>query len=374
MASLAIRNLFHDKVRLVVTLTGVVFAVVLFSIQIGLFFGFKRATADVIDHSGADIWITGQDVSYLENGVRINEQKRFDVLENPDVEIADRYMVEFAQWKVASGSEEGIMLIGFNPDTGLGGPWNLIAGNVKDLKQADAVIVDELYKDKLKVTDLGQTVEILGKRARVVGFTRGIRTFTTSPAVFTSFKNAQTYRGLSENQVVYLLIKAKKGVDVLKLKQKLSDNLRDVEVYTNEEFSKRTQDYWMFGTGAGVTVLIAAILGLIVGVVVVAQTIYSATMDHLKEFGTLKAMGASNGYIYRVIIKQAVVSAIIGYVVGISVALVAVYISQQGQTTIVLPMPVVVALFAMTLLMCIGASLISINKVTRLDPAMVFKG
>lgn len=374
MASLAIRNLFHDKVRLVVTLTGVVFAVVLFSIQIGLFFGFKRATADVIDHSGADIWITGQDVSYLENGVRINEQKRFDVLENPDVEIADRYMVEFAQWKVASGSEEGIMLIGFNPDTGLGGPWNLIAGNVKDLKQADAVIVDELYKDKLKVTDLGQTVEILGKRARVVGFTRGIRTFTTSPAVFTSFKNAQTYRGLSENQVVYLLIKAKKGVDVLKLKQKLSDNLRDVEVYTNEEFSKRTQDYWMFGTGAGVTVLIAAILGLIVGVVVVAQTIYSATMDHLKEFGTLKAMGASNGYIYRVIIKQAVVSAIIGYVVGISVALVAVYISQQGQTAIVLPMPVVVALFAMTLLMCIGASLISINKVTRLDPAMVFKG
>jgi putative ABC transport system permease protein len=374
MASLAIRNLFHDKVRLVVTLTGVVFAVVLFSIQIGLFFGFKRATADVIDHSGADIWITGQDVSYLENGVRINEQKRFDVLENPDVEIADRYMVEFAQWKVASGSEEGIMLIGFNPDTGLGGPWNLIAGNVKDLKQADAVIVDELYKDKLKVTELGQTVEILGKRARVVGFTRGIRTFTTSPAVFTSFKNAQTYRGLSENQVVYLLIKAKKGVDVLKLKQKLSDNLRDVEVYTNEEFSKRTQDYWMFGTGAGVTVLIAAILGLIVGVVVVAQTIYSATMDHLKEFGTLKAMGASNGYIYRVIIKQAVVSAIIGYVVGISVALVAVYISQQGQTTIVLPMPVVVALFAMTLLMCIGASLISINKVTRLDPAMVFKG
>jgi putative ABC transport system permease protein len=374
MASLAIRNLFHDKVRLVVTLTGVVFAVVLFSIQIGLFFGFKRATADVIDHSGADIWITGQDVSYLENGVRINEQKRFDVLENPDVEIADRYMVEFAQWKVASGSEEGIMLIGFNPDTGLGGPWNLIAGNVKDLKQADAVIVDELYKDKLKVTELGQTVEILGKRARVVGFTRGIRTFTTSPAVFTSFKNAQTYRGLSENQVVYLLIKAKKGVDVLKLKQKLSDNLRDVEVYTNEEFSKRTQDYWMFGTGAGVTVLIAAILGLIVGVVVVAQTIYSATMDHLKEFGTLKAMGASNGYIYRVIIKQAVVSAIIGYVVGISVALVAVYISQQGQTAIVLPMPVVVALFAMTLLMCIGASLISINKVTRLDPAMVFKG
>lgn len=374
MASLAIRNLLHDKIRLVVTLTGVVFAVVLFSVQIGLFFGFKSATADVIDHSGADIWITGKDVSYLENGVRINEQKRYDVLENTNVEIADKYMVDFAQWKVASGSEEGIMLIGFNPDTGLGGPWNLTEGNVRDLKQADTVIIDELYKNKLKVTKLGETVEIIGKRARVVGFTRGIRTFTTSPAVFTSFKNAQTYRGLSENQMIYLLFKAKAGADVSKLKQDLSANLKDVEVYTNAEFSTRTQNYWMFGTGAGVTVLIAAALGLIVGVVVVAQTIYSATMDHLKEFGTLKAMGASNGYIYRVIIKQAVVSAFFGYLVGISIALTAVYVSQQGQTAIVLPTPVVIALFVMTMLMCICASLISINKVTHLDPAMVFKG
>jgi putative ABC transport system permease protein len=374
MASLAIRNLIHDKIRLVVTLTGVVFAVVLFSIQIGLFFGFKRATADIIDHSGADIWITGQDVTYLENGVNINEQKRYDVLENKDIEIADKYFVDFAQLKVASGSESGILLIGFNPDTGLGGPWNLTAGNVKDLKQADTIIIDELYKEKLKVTELGQTVEILGKRARVVGFTRGIRTFTTSPAVFTSFKNAQTYRGLPENQMIYLLVKAKQGADVLKLKENLSSSLKEVEVYTTEEFSTRTQDYWMFGTGAGVTVLIAAALGLIVGVVVVAQTIYSATMDHLKEFGTLKAMGASNGYIYRVIIKQAIVSAIIGYVVGISIALAAVFISQQGQTAIVLPTPVVIVLFVMTLSMCIGASLISINKVTHLDPAMVFKG
>lgn len=374
MASLAIKNLLYDKVRLVVTLTGVVFAVVLFSVQIGLFFGFKRATADVIDHSGADIWITGKDVSYLENGVRINEKKRYEALETEGVEIADKYMVDFAQWKVASGSEEGIMLVGFNPDTGLGGPWDLTAGSIKDLKQADTVIIDELYKDKLKVTELGQTVEILGKRARVVGFTRGIRTFTTSPAVFTSFKNAQTYRGLSENQMLYLLIKAKQGVDVETLKRNFSSRLKDVEVYTNAEFSTRTQNYWMFGTGAGVTVLIAAVLGLIVGVVVVAQTIYSATMDHLREFGTLKAMGASNGYIYRVIIKQAVISAFVGYMVGICIALTAVYISQQGQTAIILPTPVVIALFGLTLLMCICASLISINKVTHLDPAMVFKG
>jgi putative ABC transport system permease protein len=130
----------------------------------------------------------------------------------------------------------------------------------------------------------------------------------------------------------------------------------------------------MFGTGAGITVLIAAALGLIVGVVVVAQTIYAATVDHIREYGTLKAMGATNGYIYRVIIKQAVMSGLIGYGFGIGIALTASHLSQQGTTAIILPWQLVAALFVLTLLMCIGASVVSINKVTHIDPALVFKG
>ncbi len=135
-----------------------------------------------------------------------------------------------------------------------------------------------------------------------------------------------------------------------------------------------TRDYWLFSTGAGVTVIVAAILGLIVGVVVVAQTIYASTVDHLKEYGTLKAMGADNSYIYRVIIEQAVISAVIGYVLGISVSLFVVQVSQSGVTAIFMPWQVGLGLFVLTLMMCIGASIVSIKKVTQIDPAMVFKG
>ena len=92
--------------------------------------------------------------------------------------------------------------------------------------------------------------------------------------------------------------------------------MKDVDVVTNREFSRMTQFYWMFTTGAGVAVLLAALLGLVVGFVVVAQTIYATTMDHLREFGTLKAMGAPNSYVYKVIIKQAAISAVIGYFLG----------------------------------------------------------
>ena len=157
------------------------------------------------------------------------------------------------------------------------------------------------------------------------------------------------------------------------MKQRIRERVQGVDVYTSAEFSRMTRYYWMFTTGAGVAVLLAALLGLVVGVVVVAQTIYATTMDHLREFGTLKAMGASNGYIYRVIIEQAVISAVLGYGLGITASVFVVRASREGGAAILLPPELAAGLFGLTLLMCIGAALVSINKVTRIDPAMVFK-
>ena len=122
------------------------------------------------------------------------------------------------------------------------------------------------------------------------------------------------------------------------------------------------------------TVLIAAGLGLLVGVVVVAQTIYAATVDHIREYGTLKAMGATNAYLYRVILEQAAMSAVAGYGIGIAIALAASRASLHGTTAVIIEAPLAIALFVLTLVMCLGASVVSINKVTRIDPAMVFKG
>jgi putative ABC transport system permease protein len=373
MASLALRNLSHDKVRLGVTLVGIIFSVVLTSIQLGLFFGFVRATADLIDHSHADLWILSRGVTHVETGVPFSEQKLYQALTVPGVERAEKHLVGFGNWKKPNGAEEGILLVGFNLDSPLGGPWNLVAGSVQDLKEPDAVIVDELYRAKLGITHLGQIVEIRGHRARIAGFTRGIRTFTTSPAVFTSFKNAQNFAGLREDQTMYLLVKTRPGADLAAVKRELLARVSDVDVYTRDEFSRRQAAYWMFGTGAGVTVLIAAALGLLVGVVVVAQTIYASTMDHLREYGTLKAMGASNAYIIRVIVKQAAISGVVGYVLGMGISLMVSHGSLQGTTAIILPWPLVGSLLGLTLLMCVSASLVSINKVMRIDPALVFR-
>lgn len=374
MASLAWRNLFHDRVRLVVTLVGIVFSVVLTSIQFGLFLGFVSATSDLIERSNADLWVISKGVVNLESGIAFSERKYYQTLGIAGVADARRQTVSFSTWKKPDGAEESIMLFGTELEGGMGGPWNLVAGRLEDLLQPDAVIIDELYQSKLGVTGLGQVVEIQGRRARVVGLTRGIRTFTTSPAVFTTFDRARQYVGLPNDRTLFLLVRVARGANPETVRQAIKDRLTHVDVLTTGEFGRQQAFYWMFETGAGVSVLIAALLGLVVGVVVVAQTIYASTMDHLREYGTLKAMGASNRYLYGVILRQAVISAGIGYTVGICLSLVVATISQQTTTAILLPGWILGALFILTLLMCSLASIVSINKVTRLDPAMIFKG
>ena len=373
MPPLARRNLFHDKVRLTVTLTGIVFAVVLIVVELGLFVGFTETTSSLVDHSGADLWVTSQHVPYVELGVPFSERKLYQVRAVPGVADAQKIITRWTDWKRHDGRQESVQIVGINPDAPLANPWNLTAGTVEDLKRPDAVILDEIYKNKLGVSHVGELFEIRGHRARVVGFTRGIRSFTTSPYVFTTFKNAQDFATIAEDKTIFILVKVAPGASVAEVRKQILDNVKDVEVFRNGEFSRMTQIYWMFTTGAGVAVLLAAVLGLIVGFVVVAQTIYATTMDHMKEFGTLKAMGAPNGYVYKVIITQAAISAVIGYVLGMIVSGFVVHASQEGGAAILLPWQMAVGMFFVTLAMCVGAALVSISKVTHLDPAIVFK-
>lgn len=376
MGLLARRNLFHDKVRFGVTLTGIVFALVLIIIQFGLFLGFTTTTSNNVDHSNADLWVVFHGVGYFDTGKNFSERKFYQVMATPGVAQAEKYMQAFGRWKRPDGREENIQIIGVRPGSSMGQPWNVVAGDIEALRQEDAIIVDELYAQKLGVQQIGDRVEIGNRRARVVGFTRGIRSFTTSPFVYASFKSSLDYTNppSQESDVAYILVKAAPGVSISELKKRLSERLSDVDIYTTAEFSEKTRFYWMFTTGAGLAVLTAALMGLIVGVAVVAQTIYAATVDHIREYGTLKAMGATNSYLYRVLIEQAVWSAVLGYALAMVVAHFIVAGSEKGGALILMPLEMKLGLFVLAILMCVAAAIVSINKVTKIDPAMVFRG
>ena len=374
MFTLAKRNLFQDKLRLAVTLTGVVFAVVLIIVEFGLFVGFIQTTSALIDHSHADLWVMSSHIPYLELGLPMSERKLYQIKSVPGVARTDKYVVALTRWNRPDGGQNQIQIVGFNPDTAWGGPWSVVQGSIDDLKTPDAVMVDDLYKGMLGVSRIGEVFEINGHRARVVGFTHGIRSFTVSPCVFTSFRNALDYARLRDNQTSYVLVGLEPGVNVEEVRQNIAARIDDVNILTPREFSRKTQNYWTFKTGAGIAILLGAVLGVLVGFVVVAQTIYATTMDHLKEFGTLKAMGAPNSYVQRVILIQAGISAAIGYVVGMIVSGLIVRFCQPAGAPILLNWWMVLLTLTLTLSMCAGAALISIKKVTQLAPATVFKG
>jgi putative ABC transport system permease protein len=373
VARLSWKNLLHDRVRLAVTLTGISFSLLLVLVQCGLLLGFLDTSGNIVAHSGADLWLTGAGIAHVNAGAPIPDRRRYQALSVPGVARADRFILQFNPWKLPSGSQENVQVAGFDLEGRMGGPWNLSAGSLDDLRNADTVVIDELYKQKLGVHAIGETFELNGRRARVAGFTRGIRSFTTSPYIFTSLSNAARYTRVREDETVFLLIRAAPGADITHLKSRLRAAVRGVDVYTTSEMLAKTQFYWIVKTGAGVTTLIGAFLGLLVGMVVVAQTIYAATVDHIREFGTLKAMGAGNRYVYRVITEQALISAVAGYSVAITLAWWIARRSETANAAILLPGSMAAATFALAILMCSGAAILSIRKATRIDPALVFK-
>jgi putative ABC transport system permease protein len=373
MVPLARRNLLYDRTRFVVTVAGIAFAIVLVVVQLGLFLGFTETTSGVIDHSHADLWIMARGVQYFEVGFPLSERKLYRILADPEVAGAEKCLVQFAVWSRPDGARKNIEVIGFDPRDAMGGPWNVREGNVAGLRQDRTVMLDEFYRGALGVERIGDAVEINGVEARVAGFTHGIRSFTTTPFVFTSFKNALDYTRIRADQTIFILVRAVAGADVAALQRRIAAQLPELAVYTRQEFARRTRNYWLFTTGAGIALLVAAMLGLLVGGVVVAQTIYAITVDHQRDYGTLKAIGASNRFVCGVILRQAALSAVVGYALGMAIALAIVRFSRAWGAVILAPWQLAAAMLLLALLMCASASIVSIHKVLRLEPGAVFK-
>jgi putative ABC transport system permease protein len=370
---IAWRNLAHDRIRFLVTLVGIVFSVVLMAVQSGLLVGFVVTIANVVDNTAADIWVVGRGVRSVDLPTAIPERRRYQILSLPGIATVDPLMHVFAILKRPDGGAESVVVVGFDTATGIGGPWDLIEGRAEDLQQPDAVILDRLYRDKLGIERVGQVVEINGRRARVVGFTDGIRTFTQAPHVFADIKTARHLAGFAEDQLNYLLVRAVPGQDHAALRDAIRARVPEIDAHSRAEFARRSVLYWLVTTGAGFSLVISAALGLVVGIVVTAQTLYATTIDHLPEYATMRAMGAPARYLHGIILRQAAIAAGLGYAIGIAIAGLVVASARDSSAAMLMPWPLAAGLGAATVAMCAAAALISIRKVMAIDPVSVFR-
>jgi putative ABC transport system permease protein len=372
MVDIASKNLLHDKTRFVITLVGVTFSVVLVFAQFGIYFGFMRNASIIIDNTPVDIWITSKNSANFDFPLPFAENKLNKVKEVPGVAWADRLILTWTNLKKKDGGSENVELIGFNPETGIGGPWNLQQGSIQALKGGLGIIVDESAFPKLGTLRIGDYVEVNAKRVKVVGITRGIRGFTTAPYVFTTYRTAQELDEWVAQRTVFILARVAPGYGVDEVVHNLRQ-IRDVDVFPSDAYRWKTRRYWTLETGIGVGFGLTAVMAIVVGMVIVSQTIYTATVEHLREFGTLKAIGATNPEIYEIIIKQALINAAIGYVAGLAITLATTRFIELTGLVVVIPAGLIAATFVVTVLMCLSASIVSVRKALSVDPLVVFR-
>jgi len=376
---LAWYNITHDRMRFAVTVLGITCAVFLMIFQGSILLGFLRASSKIIDSTGADLWIRGRGVQCFEFAVPI--ERRFADLARgvPGVSGTSRIITSLVQFRKTDGSQQQVALIGADMNSAADSnssvrlPIPQLAGSPLGVSP-EALIVDSSNTQILKIPGrLPLEVEINDQRARVVGRTSGFSSFLGSPYVFASYTDALRYLRLRPDETMFILVNVLPGFAIEEVKRQLQARLPSVEVSTREEFSRRAQFYWTSQTGAGGAILAAAVLGFFVGLTIVSQAIYSTTMEHIEEFATLRALGATPGYIVRVIVSQAMLSGLAGYFLGLAITNPMIRAAQPNIPWISTPWWLPVGVLLPALAMCGLASILSVKAAITVEPAKVFR-
>jgi putative ABC transport system permease protein len=286
--------------------------------------------------------------------------------------------------RLEDGNYQICTVLGLDDATLIGGPPYMLEGNLSDLRQQDSIIVNEVgattrlakpatvpgwKREPLKV---GDTLEINDHRAVVVGICRVSRTFQSQPVIYTTYTRATTFAPRERKLLSFVLVKAKQGENLEGLCTRIR-NRTGLAAYTAQAFKDLTYDYFMKSTGIPINFGIAVALGFIVGTAIAGQTFYNFTLENIRYFGTLKAMGTTNGMLLRMILLQALLVGAIGYGLGVGGASMFGYLLRNTQLSFRLTPELLIFSGGAITLICSFSAIISMLKVMRLEPAIVFK-
>jgi putative ABC transport system permease protein len=372
---LAIKALLADRSKLLTSLLGLAFAVVLINLQGGLLIGLIRKASLLVDFGQADIWVGHKHMNNVDIGTFIPERWVYRIRAIEGVERAEPYVVMFGQATMPDGKFENVIVVGSEPASLLGNAWTTEKSDATSIRHPDGILVDVEDRHKLGYCKIGDRLEINGKRARVVGMTKGIVGFTTNPYVFTTLERARSKyaNGVPPAHCSYFLVKAAPGVHVDALCERIRKRLPEVEVYDRRTYSLLSMKFWLTRTGIGLSFGLAAVLGLLVGLAVVAQTLYASVTERIKEFATLKAIGTPDRGIGRFLIAQFWVIAILGAGLGLSSAFALGQILATPRVPVVWSPWVAALSVSLTWVVCLASCWLPYWRIRRLDPAIVLR-
>lgn len=378
MTWIAFRMLTGNRGKYLAIIFGVAFATLLIAQQSSIFCGLMLLTTSQIrDIQGANIWVMDPNVQFVDDIKPLAETDLFRVRGVPGVAWAERLYKGLSRARLRDGQFQQVILIGFDDATLVGAPQVMLAGRIEDLRQPDAVIIDQRGYQRLwpgQPLAVGKTFEMNDRRAVLVGVCQASRTFQTFPVICTLYSAATQFAPPQRKVMSFVLAQNQKGTDASQICRRIEAQT-GLKALTQEQFKWQTIGYYLRNTGIPVNFGITVALGFIVGAAVAGQTFYLFTIENLRQFGVLKALGTSNWRIVGMMLVQALVVSLVGYGWGIGMAALFGELSKgTSRLAFFMPWQVPVGTATAIFLMVIGTSLLSIRRVLLLEPASVFQG
>ncbi|MBN1271061.1 MAG: FtsX-like permease family protein [Candidatus Aminicenantes bacterium] len=372
MLRFALRFISYDKPKSIGVILGIIISVFLIGQQTGIFLFLTGAMSSLVDNSGDDLWVVDNrttDVNALGKiDIRIGHQ-----LESfPGVKKAYPLIIAAGSAKFKDGKSVPVQLVGSQPPHFIGGPWKIIDGNITDLLEDGAISVDYFERENLNNAKVGSVFEINGSRVWVAVQTKGARGFGAT-YVFTTISRARALAKIPRTKVSAYLIDLQESADPLKVRDRINAHLFGVRAWTKKEFSRSTVSTILSTSGIAFSIGTLIIFAAVSGMIIIGLTMYSAAVDRIKDYGTLKAIGADNGYIRNLILSQALFFSLIGY----SVAIVLIHGFRQAIANNGIlfnySLAIKISFFIITLLISLGGAFFAMHRIAKLEPASVFR-
>ena len=379
MYHIALKMLIGDRGKYLMLLCGLTFSSLLMTQQCAVFFGLLMWTTSHLRNMRAAIWVADPKVEQVNEvkGMRDTDVSRVRSVQG--VAWAVPLFCAVQQTKLQNGNFKPIMLVGIDSATLVGRPPVMLSGRLEDLRLPNSVIIDDLAVQRLgigraKPLDLGDTFEMNDKEARIVGICKADRHFFGYPYVYSTYDQALQFAPKTRKMLSLVLVEPLPGWTREQVAQQIERETH-LRAFTEQKFFWDTIWWYFRNTGIPVSFGTTIILGFIVGIAVSGQTFYTFVLENLRHLGALKAMGASDGLIARMLLVQALTVGIIGYGLGIGLAaLFGFAVLDRGMPPFALPYQLPLFTLVMILFICVFAALLAILKVRKLEPAIVFRG
>jgi putative ABC transport system permease protein len=376
---IALRMLTGDRNKYLALVFGVAFATLLMSNQVSIFMGIITRTGNqILDVRDADIWAMDSRVRFLDEAPPLPDTDLLRVRGVPGVAWAVRHYKGTVQARLEDGNTRNVLLTGLDDESMVGAPPEWVVGCLADLRRPDAVLIDTAgyeYMWGKGPYQLGRTFQINDRRAVLVGVCKVSSPFLSTPIVYTRFSLAARFVPRGRNVMNYILVKAQDGADPRELCRRIEEQTGRAAL-TRWQFFWKTVRYFLSSTGIPVNFGITIALGFIVGVAVTGQTLYLFTVENLRQFGALKAMGVPNGGILRMILLQALLVGGVGYSLGVGLCALF-FITTSNLTQLAglhLTWVACLGTGAAVVAIVIATSIVSARRVLVLEPAIVFRG